>query len=175
MTLKNLYLIANVDNDLVCLLMIMKIIRRCWLTVGSWIMLVIQIKLLVDLSMFALKCEHVRFLQDFIVWRALDTMELPSQIRNQAVRFTGQSVQGQMPSISATKKLIQRARLRMKHPCQHLQISHLSLYQTSTNSTILHPTSTNYSYSEIVDKPIPITWWFLDGTTIATGSNIWFS
>jgi len=42
--------------------------------------------------------------------RGLDTMELQSQIRNQAVRFTGQCVQGQMPNISATKKLIQRAR-----------------------------------------------------------------
>ena len=88
--------------------------------------------------------------------RALDTMELPSQICNQAVRFTGQSVQGQMPSISATKKLIQRARAQNDAPCQHLQISHLSLYQTSTNFTVLHPTSTNYSYSEIVDKLIPI-------------------
>jgi len=47
----------------------MKIIWWCWLTVGSWIMLVVILnKLLVDLSMFALKSEHVRFLQDFIVW-----------------------------------------------------------------------------------------------------------
>jgi len=46
----------------------------------------------------------------------MDTMELPSQIRNQAVRFTGQSVQGQMPSISATKKLIQRARDQNEAP-----------------------------------------------------------
>ena len=53
--------------------------------------------------------------------------------------------------------------IRMKHPCHHLQISHLSLYQISTNSTILHPTSTNYSYSETMDKSIPIAWWFLDG------------
>ena len=29
---------------------------------------VFKVKLLVDLSMFALKCEHVRFLHDFIVW-----------------------------------------------------------------------------------------------------------
>ena len=42
--------------------------------------------------------------------RVLDTMELPLQIHNQAVRCTGQSVQGQVPSISATKMLIQRAR-----------------------------------------------------------------
>jgi len=42
--------------------------------------------------------------------RAMDAMELPSQIHNQVVRFTGQSIQRQMPSISATKKLIQRAR-----------------------------------------------------------------
>jgi len=48
--------------------------------------------------------------------RALDTMELPSQIYNQAVRFTGQSVQEQMPSISATKKLIQRARAQNEAP-----------------------------------------------------------
>jgi len=41
--------------------------------------------------------------------RAMDAMELPSQICNQAVRLTCQSVQGQMPSISATKKLIHRA------------------------------------------------------------------
>ena len=48
--------------------------------------------------------------------RSMDTMELPSQIHNQAVRFTGQSVQGQMPSISATKKLIQRARAQNEAP-----------------------------------------------------------
>jgi len=48
--------------------------------------------------------------------RAMDTMELPSQIHNQAIRFTGQSVQGQMPSISATKKLIQRARAQNEAP-----------------------------------------------------------
>jgi len=41
---------------------------------------------------------------------------LPSQIHNQAVRFTGQSVQGQMPNISATKKLIQRARAQNEAP-----------------------------------------------------------
>jgi len=42
MTLKNLYLInrKNVDNDLICLLMIMKIICWCWLAVGSWIMFI---------------------------------------------------------------------------------------------------------------------------------------
>jgi len=48
--------------------------------------------------------------------RALDTMELPSQIHNQAVRFNGKSVQGQMPSISATKTLIQRARAQNETP-----------------------------------------------------------
>jgi len=48
--------------------------------------------------------------------RALDTMKLPSQICNQAVRFTGQSVQGQMPSIPAPKKLIQRARAQNEAP-----------------------------------------------------------
>jgi len=41
MTLKYFYLIANFDNDLICLLMIMKIICWCWLTVGSWIMFVV--------------------------------------------------------------------------------------------------------------------------------------
>ena len=46
----------------------------------------------------------------------MDTMELPLQIRNQPVRFTGQSVQGHMPSISATKKLIQRARAQNEAP-----------------------------------------------------------
>ena len=30
----------NVDNDLICLLMITKILCSCWLTVGSWIMFV---------------------------------------------------------------------------------------------------------------------------------------
>ena len=69
MSLKHLYLIENVDNDLICLLMITKIICWCWLTVGSWIMFVVfSIKPFVDLSTFALKSEHVRFLQDFIVW-----------------------------------------------------------------------------------------------------------
>jgi len=69
MSLKYLYLIENVDNDLICLLMITKIICWCWLTVGSWIMFVVfSIKPFVDLSTFALKSEHVRFLQDFIVW-----------------------------------------------------------------------------------------------------------
>jgi len=29
--------------------------------------------------------------------------------------------------------------------------------------------------SEIVDKPISIAWWFLDGTTIATGSKTWIA
>ena len=48
--------------------------------------------------------------------RTLDTMELPLQIHNQAIRFTGQSVQGQMPSISATKTLIQRARAQNEAP-----------------------------------------------------------
>jgi len=67
--------------------------------------------------------------------RALDTMELPSQIHNQAIRFAGQSVQGQMPSISATKKLIQRALAQNEAPCQHLQISHLSSYQTSSGGS----------------------------------------
>jgi len=43
-------------------------------------------------------------------------MKLPSQICNQAVRFTGQSVQGQMPSIPAPKKLIQRARAQNEAP-----------------------------------------------------------
>jgi len=48
--------------------------------------------------------------------RVLDTMELSSQIHNQAVRFTGQCVQGQMPSISATKTLIKRARAQNEAP-----------------------------------------------------------
>ena len=48
--------------------------------------------------------------------RVLDTMELPWQIHNQAVRFTGQSVQGQMPSISVTKKLIQCAPAQNEAP-----------------------------------------------------------
>jgi len=42
--------------------------------------------------------------------RAMDTMDLRSQIHNQAVRFTGQSVQGQMPSI------FQRARAQNETP-----------------------------------------------------------
>ena len=49
--------------------MIMKIMCWCWLTVGSWIMFVFfKIKLLFDVRIFALKCEHVRFLQNFIGW-----------------------------------------------------------------------------------------------------------
>ena len=69
MILKNLDLLPNVDADLICLLMIMKIICWCWLTVGSWIMFAIfQIKFLVDLSIFALIREQARYLQDFIVW-----------------------------------------------------------------------------------------------------------
>jgi len=35
MSLKYLYLIVNADNDLICLLMITKIISSYWLTVGS--------------------------------------------------------------------------------------------------------------------------------------------
>jgi len=41
MSLKYLYLIENVDNDLICLLKITKIICSCWLTVGFWIMFVV--------------------------------------------------------------------------------------------------------------------------------------
>jgi len=41
MGLKYLYLIENVDNDLICLQMITKIICSCLLTVGSWIMFVV--------------------------------------------------------------------------------------------------------------------------------------
>jgi len=48
--------------------------------------------------------------------RSLDTMEFPSQIQNQAVRFTGRYVQGQMPSISTTKKLIQRTQAQNEAP-----------------------------------------------------------
>jgi len=48
--------------------------------------------------------------------RTLDKVELPSQIRNQAVRFTSQSVQVQTPSISAIKKLSQRARAQNEAP-----------------------------------------------------------
>jgi len=33
-------------------------------------------KLLVDLSMFALKCEHVKILQDFIVWPKFPQTEM---------------------------------------------------------------------------------------------------
>ena len=62
---------------------------------------------------------------------------------------------------------------RTKHPCQRLQISQSLLCQTSTNSTSLRPMLTNYSYSEIVAKPIPITWWFLNRTAIATGRRTW--
>jgi len=36
--------IQNVDNDLICLLMIMKIICWCWLTVGSWVTFVVFFK-----------------------------------------------------------------------------------------------------------------------------------
>jgi len=43
-------------------------------------------------------------------------MELPWQIHNQAVRFSGQFVQRQMPSISAAKTLIQRARAQNEAP-----------------------------------------------------------
>jgi len=41
MSLKYLYLSENVNNDLVCLMVITKIICSCWLTVGSWIMFVV--------------------------------------------------------------------------------------------------------------------------------------
>jgi len=41
MSFNYLYLIENVDHDLICLLMITKIIRSCWLTVGSWIMFIV--------------------------------------------------------------------------------------------------------------------------------------
>jgi len=88
--------------------------------------------------------------------RALDTMELPSQIHNQAVRFTGQSVQGQMPSISATKQVTQRARAQNEAPLPTPADLASLVVPDQYNSTILHPTSTNYSYSAIVDKPIPI-------------------
>jgi len=104
--------------------------------------------------------------------RAVDTMELLSQIRNQAVRFTGQSVQGQMPSISATKRFMQRARAQNEAPLPTPTDLASLIVPDQYNSNILHPTSTNYSYSEIADKPIPIAWWFLDGTTIATGYKI---
>ena len=97
--------------------------------------------------------------------RALDTMELPSQIRNQAVRFTGQCVQGQMPNISATKKMTQRARVQNEAPLPTPADLASLVVPDQYNSTILHPTSTNYSYSAIVGKPIPIAWWFLDVTT----------
>ena len=78
MSLKSLYLIENVDNDLICLLMIMKIICSCWLTVGSWIMFVVfflnKTFCFCYLSTFALKSERIRFLQDFIAWlKCLET------------------------------------------------------------------------------------------------------
>ena len=88
--------------------------------------------------------------------RAVDTMELLSQIRNQAVRFTGQSVQGQMPSISATKRFMQRARAQNEAPLPTPTDLASLIVPDQYNSNILHPTSTNYSYSEIADKPIPI-------------------
>jgi len=51
MSLKYLYLIENVDNDLICLLMITKIICLWWFTIASWIMFVaFEIKPFVDLS-----------------------------------------------------------------------------------------------------------------------------
>ena len=55
--------------------MIMNNICWCWLTVGSWIMFVVFLmKPFVDLSTSALKSEHVKFLQDFIVWpKCLET------------------------------------------------------------------------------------------------------
>jgi len=59
--------------------------------------------------------------------RALDTMEFPSQIHNQAVRFAGQSVQGQMPSISATKRLARFLILQNFHIVMFLNQSHLLL------------------------------------------------
>ena len=59
--------------------------------------------------------------------RALDTMELPSQIHNQAVRFAGQSVQGQMPSISATKKACWSFHSSKFSYCNVLNQSHLLL------------------------------------------------
>jgi len=88
--------------------------------------------------------------------RAVDTMELLSQIRNQAVRFTGQSVQGQMPSISATKRFMQRARAQNEAPLPTPTDLASLIVPDQYNSNILHRTSTNYSYSEIADKPIPI-------------------
>ncbi|CAM1311607.1 Uncharacterised protein r2_g2211 [Pycnogonum litorale] len=49
--------------------------------------------------------------------RALETMELPSQIHNHAVRDTDEAVQGEMPSYSTTRKLIQRVRSRNDNQC----------------------------------------------------------
>jgi len=56
--------------------------------------------------------------------RALDAMELPSQIRNQAVRFTGQS-EDKFQAYQQPKNWFSVHGLRKKHPCQHLQILHL--------------------------------------------------
>jgi len=76
MSFKYLYLIENVNHDLICLLMITKITHSCWLTVRSWstFKFFLEIKPFFDLSTFALKSEHIRFLQDFIAWpKCLET------------------------------------------------------------------------------------------------------
>ena len=69
--------------------------------------------------------------------RALDTMELQSEIHNQAVRFTGQSVQGQMSSISATKTLIQRAWAQNEAPLPTL--TDLALVVVPDQYKFYHP------------------------------------
>jgi len=73
-------------------------------------------------------------------------------------RFTAQSAQGQLPSIAATQKLIQRARAQNEEPLPTPADLASLVVPDQYNSTILHPMSTNYSCSEIVDKPISIAW-----------------
>jgi len=86
--------------------------------------------------------------------RAMDTMELPSQIRNQAVRFTGQSIQGQMPSISATKKLIQCVRAQNKAPLP--TPADLASLVVPDQYKYYHPSPDVYELFLLgVDKPIP--------------------
>ena len=91
--------------------------------------------------------------------RALDTMELLSQIHDQVFRFIGQAVQRQMPSISATKQLIQRARAQIEAPVVSANTCKSRISRCTRQYKFYYP-SPDVDELFLLGDSGQIAWWF---------------
>ena len=91
--------------------------------------------------------------------RAPDTMELLSQIHDQVFRFIGQAVQRQMPSISATKQLIQRARAQIEAPVVSANTCKSRISRCTRQYKFYYP-SPDVDELFLLGDSGQIAWWF---------------